>query len=225
MKIAIVGAGKVGTALGKQFVRTGHSVTYASRSLETSRKAAEAVGAAAAANMGEATKDADIVVLAIPYLAAARDVATALAPIVAGKIVIDVCNPTGPDGMLATKGISAAEEFAEWMPGARVVKAFNTIFSRVQADPQAHGVELDVLFATDDQAARAVMVEVVKSFGFRPVYAGPLIRARELEELALLNIRMQATLGGDWRSSFVLIGAPNAALEPPILETAANREG
>jgi hypothetical protein len=223
VKIAIVGAGKVGTALGKDFVRTGHSVTYASRSLETSQKAAEAVGGTAAASIPEAARGADIVVLAVPFVASARDVATALAPVVAGKIVIDATNPIGPDGTLATKGISGAEEFAGWLPGARVVKAFNTVFSKVQADPTAHGVELDVLFATDDEAARAAMVGLVKSFGFRPVYAGPLVRAREIESLAFLNIRIQAISGGDWRSVFVLVGAPAAAIEPPVEAAAAGR--
>lgn len=225
MKIAIIGAGNVGTALGRTFVRTGHSVVYASQGAETSRKAAEAVGGTAARNVREAAQGADIVVLAVPYASAARQVALEIAPAVTGKIVVDATNPIGADGGLATKDISGAEEFARWMPGARMVKAFNTVFAAVQADPRAHGLELDIFIATDDDQARATIAELVKSSGFRPVYVGPLARARELEAMALLNIQLQMAAGGDWRTSYIMVGAPAAALEHPAPTGAATRKG
>jgi predicted dinucleotide-binding enzyme len=74
-------------------------------------------------------------------------------------------------------------------------------------------VEVDALFATDDEAARATVGDLLKSLRFRPVYVGPLARARELEAMALLNIQLQMTAAGDWRTAFALIGAPKAALE------------
>jgi len=214
MKITIIGAGNVGKALGSGFVRTGHSVVYASKSAETSRKAAEAVGGTAAGSIREAVHGADIVVLAVPYAAAAHEVGAEIGSTADGKIVIDATNPLSPDysGLATEGGPSGAEEFAKLMPGARVVKAFNTLFASVQGNPGAFGVELDAFFATDDEAARATVGDLLKSLGLRPVYVGPLARARELEALAFLNIQLQMTAGGDWRTAFVMVGAPKAAL-------------
>ena len=213
MKIAIIGAGNVGKALGKSFVRAGHSVVYAATNADHSRQAAEAVGGTVAASAREAAEGADIVVLAVPYASAGRQVAAEIAPAVAGKIVIDVTNPLGADGGLATQGgVSAAEEFAKWLPGAHVVKAFNTLFASIQGDPRALGTEVDAFFATDDDAARTAAAALLKSLGFRPVNVGPLARARELEGMAFLNIHLQMSTGGDWRSAYVMVGAPAGAL-------------
>jgi predicted dinucleotide-binding enzyme len=82
----------------------------------------------------------------------------------------------------------------------------------VDANPAALGTTLDALFATDDADARAVLVELAGSIGFRPVYVGPLAAARELEAMAWLNIRLQMLTNGSWTSSYVLVGAPEAAV-------------
>jgi predicted dinucleotide-binding enzyme len=216
MKVAIIGAGNVGKALGSSLARAGHSVVYAASSPESARRAAQTVGGNAATAVGsvrEAGQAAEIVVLAIPYTSA-REVAAELAPVVAGKVVIDATNPVKADGSgLATAGgPSAAENLASWMPGARVVKALNTLFASLQADPKSHGVEIDAFFATDDEAARAQVGTLLRSLGFRPVYVGPLARARELEALAYMNIALQIGMSGDWRTSFSMVGAPKAAL-------------
>jgi predicted dinucleotide-binding enzyme len=215
MKIAIIGTGNVGKALGATLVRAGNSVVYASASSDGARKAADATGGSAAGSVRAAAEGAEVVVIAVPYVSAGRQVATELAPAVSGKIVIDATNPTKPDGSgLATAGgPSGAENFASWLPGAHVVKAFNTLFASVQADPKAHGVVIDALFATDDQGARATVGELLRSLGFRPVYVGPLARARELEAMAYMNIALQMSAEGDWRTSINLVGAPKMATE------------
>lgn len=69
MKIAIIGAGNVGRALGTSFVRAGHDVTYAARTVEHARGAADAVGGSAVASPSEAARVADVVVLAVPNAA------------------------------------------------------------------------------------------------------------------------------------------------------------
>lgn len=73
-------------------------------------------------------------------------------------------------------------------------------------------MELDALFATDDQDARARVGALMRSLGFRPVYVGGLARARELEAMAWMNIQLQMSAEGDWRTSFTLVGAPQAAI-------------
>jgi predicted dinucleotide-binding enzyme len=214
MKIAIIGTGNVGKALGASFSRAGHTVIYAASSADSSRKAAEAVGGTFAGSVREAAERGEMIVLAVPYASAGRQVAAEMAPVVNGKIVIDATNPAKPDGSgLATEGgPSGAENFAAWLPGARVVKAFNTLLAQVQADPKSHGVEIDALFATDDQDARSKVGALLRSLGFRPIYVGGLARARELEAMAWLNIMLQVGSQGDWRSAFTLVGAPPAAV-------------
>ena len=217
MNIAIIGTGNVGKALGSSLTKVGHHVTYAARSADDTKSAAQATGGTAAASLSEAAAGAEVVVIAVPYVSAAREVATAIAPVISGKIVIDATNPIKADGSgLATEGgPSGAENFASWLPGARVVKAFNTIFASVQADPTTLGVKIDALYATDDDRACVVVSELLSSIGFRPVYVGPLARARELEAIANLNINLQIQAQGDWRTSVNFVGAPAASTNLP----------
>ncbi len=216
MKIAIIGAGNVGKALGSTFAAAGHAVTYAARDADGAQEAAKASGGTVAASPADAVRAADLVVLAVPYASAAQDVAGQIAPVAAGKIVIDATNPLTPDytGLVTATGPSGAETFAGWLPGARVVKAFNTLFASVQANPATHGTTVDALYATDDQEVSVTVAKLLRSLGYRPVYVGPLARARELEALAFLNIQLQMRAQGDWRTAITLVGAPAAATTP-----------
>jgi predicted dinucleotide-binding enzyme len=212
MKVAIIGTGNVGSSLGGSLVRAGHQVTLAGRDTAKTQEVAAGLGAQAAATAAEAATGADVVVIAVPYGAVAG-VASEIAGVTAGTVVVDATNPLKADFTgLSTGEISGAEELAAALPNAKVVKAFNTVFASLGADPAAHGVELDALFATDDADARTAITELASSIGFRPVYVGPLAAARELEGMAWLNIRLQAMTGGSWNSSFVLVGAPEAAI-------------
>jgi NADPH-dependent F420 reductase len=212
MKIAIIGTGNVGTAIGGSLVRAGHQVTFAARDTDKARAVASDVGAAGAASPADAARSADVIILAVPYLAA-EQVAAELDGQAAGKVVIDATNPLKADysGLSTEAGGSGAERFAQLLEGAHVVKAFNTLFASVQADPSGHGSALDLLYATDDPAAKSAVIELATSLGLRPVSVGPLAASRELEAMAWLNIRLQMISGGDWRSTFVLVDAPLAA--------------
>ena len=216
MNIAIIGTGNVGKALGSSLTKVGHHVIYGARNAATTESAAVETGGSASLSLADAARQADIVVIAVPYVSAAREVAKAIAPEIKGKIVIDATNPLKADysGLATEGGPSGAENFAAWLPGARVVKAFNTIFASVQADPTTLGVKIDALYATDDDRACIVVSELLSSIGFRPVYVGPLARARELEAIANLNIHLQIETKGDWRTSINFIGAPQASITP-----------
>jgi NADPH-dependent F420 reductase len=213
MKVAIIGTGNVGSALGGTFARAGHDVTLAARDGEKARAIAAQVGASAAQTPGDAIHDAEVVILAVPFTAL-REVAQDVRDATAGKVVVDVTNPLTADysGLANEGGSSAAEQLAEWLPQAKVVKAFNTLFGSVQANPTAQGQPADVLIAADDETATAAVSELASSSGFRPVVAGPLNAARQMEALAFLNIRMQVQSQGDWQSAVVILGAPAAAL-------------
>ena len=212
MKVAIIGTGNIGKALGGTLTRAGHHVTLAGRDADKARNVAADVGAADAATPVDAARDADVIVLAVPF-AALEDVAKELGSVADGSVVIDVTNPLTSDysGLETAGGPSAAERLAELMPNAKVAKAFNTLFGSVQADPNALGTTVDGLYATSDNDARVKVAELLRSAGFRPVDAGQLEAARQLEAMAFLNISMQMAFDGKWSSAFVIVNPPEAA--------------
>ncbi len=206
MDIAIIGAGKVGRALATSALKAGHSVTVSSANGDTSAALARDLGATAAESNRAAVNGADLVVLAVPYTAIV-DVLDDIGPALAGKIVVDATNPLKPDySGLATEGTSGAEEIQARIPTARVVKAFNTAFAARQADPQIAGVHVDGFVASDDEEAKAIVLELVKGMGFHPIDAGQLTMARALEALAWLNISLQMRHGWSWQAGWKLVG-------------------
>jgi NADPH-dependent F420 reductase len=213
MKIAIIGTGNVGKALGTSFTRAGHDVTYAAQDAKKTQQIAREIGAEAAPSASAAAAGADVVILAVPYSAAAG-VAREITGQTAGKVVIDVTNPLKADysGLATEGGPSGAERIADVAGEAHIIKAFNTVFASVQANPRINGQAADALIAGDDEAAKATVAELVSSIGMRPIDAGSLAAAHELEALAWLNIALQLRTGGNWSSSFVLLGAPEKAI-------------
>ncbi len=210
--IAVIGTGNVGGALGTAAAKAGYDVVFAGQDAAKTREVAEAAGATAAATPREAAAVAQIIVLAVPYTAFA-DVAAQIAPVADDKIVIDPSNPIKPDySGLALSDSSGAEELALLLPRSKVVKAFNTLFAGNTAHPDALGYQLDSLFATDDDAAKDAVCGLSSSIGFRPIHVGPLVASRELEAMALLNIRLQVVSNGNWNTAFALVSPPEAAL-------------
>jgi 8-hydroxy-5-deazaflavin:NADPH oxidoreductase len=221
VNISIIGSGNIAKALGASAVRAGHNVTIASRDAANAAATANEIGARPADNLLAAVGRADVIVLAVPA-SAASDVAKAIAPAANGKVVVDVTNPVKGDmSGLFTEGVSIAEQLAQILDGAHVVKGFNTLFGSVQANPETLGTTLDALYATDDETARDEFAALATSLGFRPVHVGPLAAARELEAMALLNIRLQLVANGQWQSSFVLMGAPESATASSTREALA----
>lgn len=214
MRIAVIGTGNVGQALGSSLLRAGHEVTFAARDADKTRQVARQLGAKAADRPAQAVASAEVVVLAVPY-DALPDAAGEIREQAAGKVVIDPTNP----GPATGGGPSAAEQLAERLPGTHVAKALNTLFGTFMAQPDLHGRKVDALFATDSDEARSKVAELLSSLGFRPVDIGGLQSARQMEAMAWLNIQLQMRHGGDWSSTFVLVGAPEAA----VREVAASR--
>jgi NADPH-dependent F420 reductase len=209
MNVAIIGTGNVGRALAASFTRAGHTVTLASRDSEHAAAAAAATGARFAKTNSEAAEAAQVVVLAIPF-AGVEAVAAEIRDAVTGKPVVDATNRMsfGPNGPTIDNGDSNADRLAAWLPNAHVVKAFNTLFASHQADPIADGTQLDGFVAGDDRDAKDTVLELVQSIGLNPVDVGPLARAQQLEQIAFLNIALNATANGSWTSGWRLVGAP-----------------
>jgi NADPH-dependent F420 reductase len=206
MQVAILGSGNVGKALASSFVRAGHGVTLTASNPDNARAAASQSGARAADSNRQAIAAAEVVVLAVQY-PTVDAVLTEAGDALAGKVLIDTTNRVNPaDPGSVLDGTSAAEQIQARAPDARVVKAFNTAFASRQADPVVDGVALDGYLAGDDDQAKQTVGELVGSIGFRPVDVGPLVMARALEALALLNIMLQIRNNWPWQAGFKLVG-------------------
>jgi NADPH-dependent F420 reductase len=197
MNISIIGAGNMAKGLAALFATAGHQVTLTNRDVEKAQAVAREVGdGVTSAALAGAAQTADIVVLAVPY-EGAGDVIDAAGGL-AGKVIIDITNPMTADfsGLTVGHTTSAAEEIQQRAPGARVVKAFNTVFAQVfQNGGEAAGRPVTVFVAGDDEEARATVVELARSAGFDTLETGVLATARFLEPVAALNITLGYGLG------------------------------
>ena len=206
MKVSIIGAGNVGTALAGSLARAGHTVTITASTPEHATAAAASTGATAVASNAAAIAAADVVILAVPATSFA-EIAGDSGNTLDGKVVVDVANRPTPDPAGATDAI--AEELQVMLPKAKVIKAFNTAFASRQADPTVGGVAADGFVAGDDTAAKATVLDLVSSIGFRPVDAGSLAAARTLEGMAWLNITRNIA-GGTWQDAWVIVEPDSA---------------
>ncbi len=183
MKVAILGTGMLGSALGKGLLRNGHEVRFGSRQ----PAAAVVPKDSKAVPQGAAVQWGSVVVFAVPYRAV-RDLVQAIGPgTFARKTVVDATNPFTATMDLAVSGTSsAAEELAKLLPGAFVVKAFNTVFAETVSTGRAGTEQQTAFVAGDDLDARQSVIRLAGDLGFHTVDAGKLKAARYLEPLALL---------------------------------------
>jgi len=187
MRIGVVGAGMIGSTVAKLWTDAGHDVRLGTRHpaelqplVETLGKRASAGTAAEAATFGE------VVMLTVP-LAAIPPLAPDLAPLLAGKVVLDTGNAYEKrDGASAREATSHPEGSAGWaaamFPGARWVKAFNTVYFKVLTS-EAHrtGDRVGIPLASNDPKALEIAATLVSDAGFDPVIVGPLARGKEFE--------------------------------------------
>ncbi len=195
MRIAIIGGGRVGTTLGSSWTTAGHDITYGVRN--------PAAHAGKAASVRDAVEGASVVVLATPW-AAVGDALSAAGDL-AGRVLIDVTNPIGPGFTLAVgHTTSGAEQIAALATGARVVKAFNTTGIENMANPRYGERRLVMPVAGDDVEAVAMTAQLATALGFEAVTLPALARARELEPLALLWIKLALQYGHGRQFGFAL---------------------
>ncbi|WP_433559407.1 NADPH-dependent F420 reductase [Pseudonocardia xinjiangensis] len=207
MRIGIIGVGNVGSALTRAAVAAGHTVALSAAHPERAEAVAAAHGATAETSNVDLVKGADVVVLAVPT-SAVPTVAAEAASVVAGKVVIDATNPLNEtfSDLAIGATTSGGEAVAQLLPGAAVVKAFNTLMAGRIGQPDEQGVPLDAFYAGDDEEAKAVVRDFVASLGYRPIDAGGLRMARALEEMALLNIVLNSSNGWSWQTGWKLMG-------------------
>lgn len=185
--ITIFGTGNMANAIGGVFANGGASVDYVSHE-----------------QAGSAAVNGDIVVLAVPYPAVA-EILAANAGKFDGKIVVDITNPLNFetfDSLTVPVGSSAAAEIQQALPGARVLKAFNTNFAATLASGKVGETQTTVLVAGDDADAKAALVSAVTAGGLGAIDAGSLKRAHELEALGFLQLTLAAGEKISWTGGF-----------------------
>lgn len=190
MKVLVIGAGNMGSGFVKQLAAAGHTVSVTARDPAKAAAVAAPYANATAVPAFGAAEGQDVVILATGY----GDAVSALQSVgsLQGKVVVDITNPLTADYMGLTLGhsTSAAEEIAKAVPGAHLVKAFNTVLAQVlgQGSRLGDGSKVTVFYAGDSDAAKASVKELAESLGFATADAGGLKNARYLEPLAGLNI-------------------------------------
>ncbi|MEZ0070368.1 putative dinucleotide-binding enzyme [Streptacidiphilus sp. MAP12-20] len=188
MTTAIVGVGNIGGAVARHLVAGGENVVLAGKSTPRAKELADELGPLAqAASAQDAIAQADTVVLAI-WLDAMRELIPQVAPLLAGKVVIDPSNPIAFDaqGQVVRSlpdGQSAGSVAAALLPAdAHYVKAFGTLAAEALAANANRTPQPAALFyATDDERAAATAERLIRAAGFDPVKAGGLADAGRIE--------------------------------------------
>lgn len=204
-RIGILGTGRMGSGLARCFTRAGRSVLLGSRDIARAQNLAaqirEEIPGADIEGMDypSAARDAEIVILAVPFSQGAT-VLQRLAAEIAGKIVVDITNPFGA----VPPNTSGAETHATLLPAdTTLVAAWKTNFWTL-LDPNARteGIVYDVFLCGDDEAAKKRIAALIESTGFRAVDCGKLAAARVLDGMVPLLIEMDARFGHAHRSAW-----------------------
>jgi hypothetical protein len=185
MRIGIIGSGRMGGAVGVRWAEAGHEILFSSRHPEElGELVARAGGQARAGLPEEAAAFGDVVLIAVPY-GALPQVGRDHAHLMRDKVVIDLGNPRADrDGPMADDAIARGTGVAsaEYLPGVRLVRAFNTLsFVMVEREAHRDGERIGVPIAGDDEEAVATAVGLVEDAGFDPVVVGALSRARDFD--------------------------------------------
>ena len=213
MKIGIIGAGMIGATAARGFIKAGHDVAISNSRGPASLAdiVAELGSRAKGMTVEEAARWGDVILLAVPFRSPE---ALPPADAVAGKIVIDAMNPYGTGGtMIDLKGSSSSEETRKRLPGARIVKAFNTIFFKHLAERGNTSLPADqrhaIFVAGDDEDAKRVVVKLIDELGFAAVDTGSLAEGGRRQEpnTSLYNKMMT---GLEAREAVERAGGPKA---------------
>jgi predicted dinucleotide-binding enzyme len=202
MNVTVIGTGNMARGIATRSLAGGHTVTLiGTDAAATAALAEELEGDVRTAALTDVLQG-DIVVLAVPY-PALESVVERYGDQMADKVIVDITNPVDFSTftpMLIEAG-SATQELAQRLPGAKLVKAFNTTFAGTLITGQVDGWPLDVFIASDDADAKHAVTQLVEDGALRAIDAGPLARAHELEALGFLHMALQTSLGTGFTSA------------------------
>jgi predicted dinucleotide-binding enzyme len=206
MRIAVLGTGVVGTAVGRRLVETGHEVRMGSRTAGNEKALAFVAAAGGGASNGtfaEAAEYGDVVVNATGGLVSIDALTAAGADNLAGKVLLDISNPLDfsagfPPTVRQDDGRSMGEQIQAAFPAARVVKTLNTMNADVMVHPRALPGPHSVFVAGDDADAKDVARGILRGFGWTDdevVDAGGIAASRGLELYLPLWLSLMGSFG------------------------------
>ncbi len=212
--IAIIGAaGNMGQAIAKALAKEENRLLLFSSNQQKAQLVAEEIKSKNAAIEVEGTGcpvdaswEADIIILAVPYQAEA-EIAKKIEDVARQKIVISISNPLNEtfDGLVTLPGTSAGEELQKILPDSKVIKAFNTTYAVNFVQPLIDGKQTDAFIAGDHATALTVVEELVRSAGFNPIVAGPLKVSQTLENMQLLLIQLTMKYNYNWHAGWKIL--------------------
>jgi NADPH-dependent F420 reductase len=205
--IAIIGAsGNMGSAIAKSLAKGNYRLllfaNHQEKTLQLINEIKQLNPSADIDSMGcpfDASWEADIIIPAVNYKVE-KEVAEKIKPVTTQKIVISISNPLNEnyDGLVTASDSSAAEELQNYLPDAKVVKAFNTVFAGDFSSPVIAGKQADVFIAGNDGEALKTVGVLVADAGFNPIIAGGLSTSRTLENMTALLIRLNMKYNYNW---------------------------
>lgn len=212
MKIGIIGSGPVGQALGTGFAQHGHTVMLGTRdpSSEKVQEWVKATGnSVTTGTFAETAAFGEVGVVATGWTGTENALRLAGPENLAGKAVIDVTNPldfsTGAPKLAVGFDDSGGEQVQRWLPGAKVVKAFNIITASAMVDPKFEDGEPDMFIAGDDEGAKGIVTGFLTDFGWRNVVdLGGIDAARMIEPLGMIWI-VYGFRTGTWTHAIKLL--------------------
>lgn len=203
MKITIIGAGKIGSSLGRAWAAKGHRIIYGSRN-PTSAEMQTLVAtssSATATTVAEAIGAGDVVIFALPGNAM-PDVIAQQATALQGKIIIDTTNLVGAHG-----ASSVVPLLVERVPDAQVFRAFNSVGFENIAQPRYGDLQADMFYCGPEGEAREIISRLIADVGFHPIYIGDNQSVYILDALAALWITLAFRRGMGRRLAFKLLQA------------------
>jgi 8-hydroxy-5-deazaflavin:NADPH oxidoreductase len=193
MKIGIIGAGNMGSGLGKIWAKNGHELMFSFSHNEQKLKelAASVSATAQVGTSAAAVQFADVILLAVPWGAVPE--ALQAAGSLEGKILFSCVNALKPDmsGMAVGTTTSAAEEIAKLAPGARVVEGLPLFAEVLQSgDTSFNGEKATVFYCGDDSEAKTIVAGLLEETAVEAIDIGGLSTARYLEPAMMLLIQL-----------------------------------
>ena len=191
MRIGMIGSGSMGGPIGRLLAEAGHQVLYSSRNPEQLMDLVRIAAPRASAGYADAAASfGEVVFLAVPP-SAIPQIGEDYSYLMQGKVVIDLSNPrVNRDGPITNEWLEMGTglAMAQYLPGVRFVKAFNTLAYFMLEDAHRSGERIGVPIAGDDEEALATTALLVRDAGFDPVIVGPLARAREFDRSSRGNL-------------------------------------
>lgn len=210
-KVAVLGSGQVGDVLSNGFLKHGYAVMRATRDPQKLQAwKASATGEASVGTYAQAAAWADVIVLAVKGLVAEEVLDQAGAANLANKVVIDATNPIGSEppqnGVIryfTGPNESLMERLQTKVPGARFVKAFNSVGNALMVNPPIDPPPT-MFICGNDAAAKQTTTEILTKFGWETADMGSVEAARPIESLCILWC-IPGFLRNDWRHAFKLV--------------------